>query len=439
MRISDYKLADPEIPKISKTQFLKLTPEKQKEYLRLYKTQIIPKLSVLREHHRFYTIHGGRGSGKSTSVAKWLTQKMTAETHTLLCTREIQNSLAESSYQMLVDMIAYQELGGWNIQKEKIFNDNGSKIIFHGLRDNKSANSLKSYVNIDLVWCEEAQSLSANSLRLLLPTIREEGAEFYFTYNPETEEDAVEIIKTRQDVLDVEVNWNDNPFFPEQLRMEMEADFKTDPDEAEHVWNGQYRKQAENAVMSRLAVHEAMEREVDTEGDYQIAVDVARYGSDSSIISMRKGLKMIDLKEYKNISLVELCGHIEVIAGNNHDMTIKVDETGVGGGVVDILQGRGYRNVIGINFGSKPQDTDKFADLPSEMWCTFPISDVSLLNDSGLFHELTDRRFSYDHKARRQVESKDSYKARNGGKSPDKADSVLMLYYEPKINRPMLY
>jgi hypothetical protein len=127
------------------------------------------------------------------------------------------------------------------------------------------------------------------------------------------------------------------------------------------------------------------------------------------------------------------------MAGNNHDMRIKVDETGVGGGVVDILQSRGYREVVGINFGSKASEEDKFADLPSEMWCTFPISEVSLLNDSSLFHELTDRRFSYDHKARRKVESKDSYKARNGGKSPDKADSVLMLYYEPKINRPMLY
>ena len=439
MRISDYKLAEPEIPKISQEQFLELSAEKQKEYMRLYRTQIIPKLSVLREHHRFYTIHGGRGSGKSTSVAKILLQKMTAEPHTLLCCREIQNSLAESSYQMLVDMIEYQQLEGWIIQKERIYHQNGSKVIFHGLRDTQASNSLKSVVNISLVWCEEAQSLSANSLRILLPTVREEGAEFYFTYNPETEEDAVEIIKTRKDVLDVEVNWYDNPFFPQQLRDEMEADFATNPDEAEHVWNGCYRKQADNAVMSRIAVHEAMEREVDETGDYQIAVDVARYGSDSSIISMRKGLKLKELKEYKNMSLVELCGHIEVMAGNNHNMTIKVDETGVGGGVVDILQSRGYRNVIGINFGSKPQDTDKFADLPSEMWCTFPISDVSLLNDSGLFHELTDRRFSYDHKARRAVESKDSYKARNNGKSPDKADSVLMLFYEPKINRPMLY
>ena len=439
MRISDYKLAEPEIPKISKTQFLKLTPEKQKEYLRLYKTQIIPKLSVLREHHRFYTIHGGRGSGKSTSVAKILLQKMTAEPHTLLCCREIQNSLAESSYQMLVDMIEYQQLEGWIIQKERIYHQNGSKVIFHGLRDTQASNSLKSVVNISLVWCEEAQSLSANSLRILLPTVREEGAEFYFTYNPETEEDAVEIIKTRKDVLDVEVNWYDNPFFPQQLRDEMEADFATNPDEAEHVWNGCYRKQADNAVMSRIVVHEAMEREVDETGDYQIAVDVARYGSDSSIISMRKGLKLLELKEFKNISLVELCDRIETVAMKNRQVKIKVDETGVGGGVVDILKSRGYNNVIGINFGSKPQDTDKFADLPSEMWCTFPISDVSLLNDSGLFHELTDRRFSYDHKARRAVESKDSYKSRNNGKSPDKADSVLMLYYEPKIIRPMLY
>lgn len=439
MYIKNYELAKPEIPKISREKFLQLSAEKQKEYLYLYRTQIIPKLSVLREHHRFYTIHGGRGSGKSTSVAKWLLQKMSVKSHTLLCCREIQNSLAESSYQMLVDMIEYQGLEGWNVQKEKIYHDNGSKIIFHGLRDNKSANSLKSYVNISLVWCEEAQSLSANSLRLLLPTIREEGAEFYFTYNPETEEDAVEIIKTRQDVCDVEVNWYDNPFFPDQLRLEMEADFKFSPDEAEHIWNGQYRKQADNAVMSRTAVLEAMGREVSDEGDYQLACDIARFGDDSTVITTRKGLKMKSLDELKGKSLIEICDRIEVIAGKDKTMKMKIDETGVGGGVVDILKSRGYREVVGINFGNKPQDTDKFSDLPSELWCTFPIEEAGLINNDRLFHELTDRRYSYDHKARRQVESKDSYKSRNNGKSCDFADAVLMLYYEPRINRPMLY
>ena len=169
--MKEYILAKPEIPKITEEQFLALGKKEQERYVYLYRTQIIPKLSVLREHHRFYLIHGGRGSGKSTSVAKWLLQKMTKSPHTLLCTREIQNSLAESSYQMLVDMIEYQQLNGWTVQKEKIYHENGSKIIFHGLRDTTAANSLKSIVNVSLVWVEEAQSLSANSLRLLLPTI----------------------------------------------------------------------------------------------------------------------------------------------------------------------------------------------------------------------------------------------------------------------------
>ena len=432
-------MIEPLIPKITKEQFLKLSAENQKKYLWLYASQVVPCLEVFRKPAPYKITAGGRGSGKSWSIASLLMQQLSAEKHNLVCCREIQKSLDDSVYKLCVETIKRLKLGGWNILRDVLENENGSRVIFRGLKDLRAGNAIKSLEGYDRAWIEEAQSVSAESLQMLIPTIRMNGSEIWASYNPNTEEDAIESLKLREGAVVVKCNWNDNPWFTEKLAKDREADYKFNPELARHIWEGEYLAQADNAVMSRLAVHEAMEREVDSEGDYQIAVDVARYGSDSSIISMRKGLKMIDLKEYKNISLVELCGHIEVMAGNNHDMTIKVDETGVGGGVVDILQGRGYRNVIGINFGSKPQDTDKFADLPSEMWCTFPISDVSLLNDSGLFHELTDRRFSYDHKARRQVESKDSYKARNGGKSPDKADSVLMLYYEPKINRPMLY
>ena len=432
-------MVEPKIKKISKEKFLSLSPEAQKEYLRLYITQVVPCLEIFRNPAPYKISYGGRGSGKSWSYASLLIQKLSAEKHNLLCCREIQKSLEESSYKLLVETIARLNIQGWDIKKDTLEHENGSKIIFRGLKDLRAGNAIKSLEGYDLAWLEEAQSISLESLQLLLPTIRMDGSEIWACYNPNTEEDAIEMLKEREGAVVVKCNWNDNPWFNEKLRKEREADYKYNVDLARHIWEGEYLAQADNAVMSRLAVHEAMEREVDTDGDYQIAVDVARYGSDSSIISMRKGLKMTGLKEFKNMSLVELCGHIEIMAGNNRNMTIKVDETGVGGGVVDILRGRGYNNVIGINFGGKPQDADKFADLPSEMWCTFPISEVSLMNDSGLFHELTDRRFSYDRKARRQVESKDSYKARNGGKSPDKADSVLMLFYEPKINRPMLY
>lgn len=427
------------VPKITAEQFDSLTDEKKARYLRAYKLQVVPCLEVFREPAPYKISFGGRGSGKSWSFASLLMQELTAEKHALLCCREIQKSLADSSYKLCVDTITRLNLGGWTVTKETLENANGSKIIFRGLKDLRAGNAIKSLEGFDRAWLEEAQSISLESLQLLLPTIRMNGSEIWACFNPNTEEDPINMLKLREGAVVVKCNWNDNPWFTERLKKEREADYKFNPDIARHIWEGEYLAQADNAVMSRALVHEAMSRKISDEGDYQIAVDVARYGSDSSIISMRKGLVMKALKEFKNISLVELCGHIEVMAGNNHDMRIKVDETGVGGGVVDILQSRGYRNVIGINFGAKAHEDDKFYDLPSEMWCTFPISEVSLLNDSGLFHELTDRRFSYDHKARRQVESKDSYKARNGGKSPDKADSVLMLYYEPKIVRPMLY
>ena len=432
-------MTEPIIPQITEKQFDALSDEKKADYLRLYRNQVIPCLEVFRKPAPYKITFGGRGSGKSWSIASLLMQQLSAEKHNLVCCREIQKSLDDSVYKLCVETIKRLKLGGWNVLRDVLENENGSRVIFRGLKDLRAGNAIKSLEGYDRAWIEEAQSVSAESLQMLIPTIRMNGSEIWASYNPNTEEDAIESLKLREGAVVVKCNWNDNPWFTEKLAKDREADYKFNPDMARHIWEGEYLAQAENAVMGRIAVHEAMEREVDETGDYQIAVDVARYGSDSSIISMRKGLKLKELKEYKNMSLVELCGHIEVMAGNNHNMTIKVDETGVGGGVVDILQSRGYKNVIGINFGSKPQNTDKFADLPSEMWCTFPISDISLLNDSGLFHELTDRRFSYDHKARRAVESKDSYKARNNGKSPDKADSVLMLFYEPKINRPMLY
>ena len=439
MNLAEYKLAEPEIPKISYNKFMSLSDEQQEEYLRLYRTQIIPKLNVLREHHRFYTIHGGRGSGKSTSVAKWLLQKMTDEPHTLLCTREIQNSLAESSYQMLVDMIEYQQLKGWIVQKEKIYNENGSKIIFHGLRDKTAANSLKSVVNISLVWCEEAQALSKESISLLLPTIRVEGAEFYFTYNPESPDDAVESIKTRKDVCDVEVNFYDNPFFPQQLFDELEADMKVDEDMCLHVWFGQYRKQGDNCIFDRVGVKNAMERKVSDEGDYSVGCDIARYGDDASIFTMRKGMQVIKQKEYKKKSMVELADLYEQFVDYKKDISTKVDCGGVGGGFYDVLYSRGYRELVEVNFGEKAMDSDKYDSAASEMWFTLPLSEVGLLPDDELLQQLSDRRYSYNHKTQKVVEKKDDYKKRHSGKSPDKADSLLLCFYEKHTALPMLY
>lgn len=436
---AEVKLPELTIPKISREHFASMTHEQQDKYLWLYKSQVVPCLEVFRKPAPFKCTYGGRGSGKSHSVASLLMQELSKEQHRLVCVREFQNSIAESSYRLLVDKIGVLNLKGWNVKKDCLENENGSRVIFRGLKDMRASSAIKSLESYDRAFIEEGATISKDSLRMLLPTIRANGSEIYAVWNPETDQDPIMSLTEKTGAVVVNCNWYDNPWFTERLFTEMMDDYRLDPDEAEHTWGGQPRKQAANSVFNRVAVREAMNRNVNAEGDYQIAADIARYGSDSSCIVMRKGLRMTDLKELKHTSLVELVDAIEIMAGRRHDMKIKIDGTGVGGGVVDLLRARGYRNVIEINFGSKAQDPDKFSDLPSEMWFNLDINEVQLLNNDRLFHELTDRRYSYDSKARRCVESKDSYKSRNSGKSPDFADAVLMLYYEPKIIKPMLY
>ena len=437
--INNYTLAKPEIPKVSLDQFLKWSVDKQEKYLYLYRTQLIPKLNQLKEHHRYYLIHGGRGGGKSISVSKHLTKKMTDEKHVLLCAREIQNSLADSSYQVLVDAIESQQLKGWTILKDKIYNENGSRILFHGLRDASASNSLKSMANIDLCWVEEAQAISKHSLELLLPTIRVDGAEIYFTYNPETPDDAVELIKTRKDVCDIEINWYDNPFFPNQLKDELIADIEFDEDNALHIWWGMYRKQGDNCIFDRVSVKESMTRKASTEGDYSVGIDVARYGADSSQFVMRKGMQVTKVKEYRKLDMVKLADQYEMFVEHKKDICTKIDSGGVGGGLCDILKSRGYKNIIEVNFGERAQDTDKYDSSASEMWMTFPLGQAGIPNDDELLVQLSDRRYEYNHKTQKCVEHKDKYKLRHGGKSPDKADALLLCFYERHINEAMIY
>jgi len=87
--------------------------------------------------------------------------------------------------------------------------------------------------------------------------------------------------------------------------------------------------------------------------------------------------------------------------------------------------------VYEVNFGVSSKDANRYKDVQSEMWFDFPIDEADIPNDTDLMRELSGRRYDYDKEGRKQIEPKDKYKARNGGKSPDKADALLLCFYEP--------
>jgi len=209
--------------------------------------QIPVKLLSVLEPRRFKVLRGGRGGAKSHTVAQVLLAMGAQRKLRILCVREVQKSLAESSMQVLKDYIDRMQLGGfYTVLKTEIRGANGTTFSFAGLRDH-TAESIKSWEGADIVWVEEAHSVSAHSWHILIPTIRKAGSEIWATYNPNQEDDYVHkrfVIDGDPDALVIEINWRDNPWFGQEMDAERRKLKAINDDLYEHVWEGKCRSLA---------------------------------------------------------------------------------------------------------------------------------------------------------------------------------------------------
>lgn len=193
----------------------------------------------------------------------------------LVCVREVQKSLGQSVKKLIEQEIRRLEVGDYfDIKSTEIRSRKGHGIIvFQGMADH-TAESIKSLEGFDCAWVEEAQALSQRSLDLLRPTIRKPGSELWFTWNPLQETDPVDVLLRGKEVppnaIVVEVNYQDNPWFPDTLTPEVEYDRRTSVSKYEHVWMGQYLKHAEARVFNRWRIE-----------DFETPKDaVLRFGAD---------------------------------------------------------------------------------------------------------------------------------------------------------------
>lgn len=197
---------------------------------------------------RYKAPHGGRGSAKSWSIAealillalepKLLFPKATKIR--ILCTREIQNSIKESVHKLLSDTIERLGLGKiFVVTASSIVCHNGSEFIFMGLLRN--VDQIKSTEGINICWVSEAHNVSDESWELLLPTIRAEDSEIWIDFNPKFEHDPTYqkwVANPPENCVSPLINYTDNPYFPEVLRIEMEQDKAKDFKLYEQKWLG---------------------------------------------------------------------------------------------------------------------------------------------------------------------------------------------------------
>lgn len=377
---------------------------------------------------------GGRGAGaKSHSLVSLIVQRANVEPIRIACFREIQDSLEESVYALIRFKVEQLGYAGWRFLTNAIVSPCGSRFIFKGLKDLRASRNVKGLEGFNIFFIEEAATISHDSWAFVMPTLmRTPGSQLWFAYNPETENDPVTVRiwnRNRSDSLLIELlpGPADNPWWNDGLQREMEEAYKADPDEAEHVWGGQPRKQGQRSVMNRVNIRAAMEREVSDDGMEQIGCDVARFGDDKTVMFRRKGLKVVEERTFAKQDTMTTAYELWDMARHDPSIPIYVDDTGVGGGVTDRLRELGAK-IIAVNFGSAPSDKDRYTSVIDELWFEFPLDEASIPDDPQLMAELSGRQYSYDNRGRRKVESKDDYKKRNGN-SPDRADALLLTYH----------
>ena len=224
-------------------------------------TLVPPAFSELWTPRRFTVFYGGRSSAKSWSIARVLLVRAAERRLRVLCCREIQGSIKESAFRLLADQI--RSLGledAFDIGADKITGKNGSEFFFEGLRYN--ASKIRSYEGVDIVWVEEAQTVSERSWEELIPTIRKAGSHFYISFNPMTPEDPVYVrfvASNRRDVFAKKVGFADNPFFSPEMEAERAWCEATDPDGYAHIWLGEPRTVSDALILKGKFFAEAFE------------------------------------------------------------------------------------------------------------------------------------------------------------------------------------
>jgi len=226
------------------------------------KIEIPDKLLPLFQPKRYKVIHGGRGSAKSWSVARALVSIGATKPIRVLCARETQKSIQESVHRRLKDQIESLGLDQvYTIQENKILGTNGTEFTFAGIRQQGVAN-LKSYEGTDICWVEEAQVVTKKSWDVLIPTIRKPGSEIWVTFNPELDTDETLsrfVIRPPEDSVVIEMNWQDNPWFPPELDKERRQWLDRDPVGYLTTWEGKCRPAVEGAIYANEI--EATQRE----------------------------------------------------------------------------------------------------------------------------------------------------------------------------------
>lgn len=414
-------------------------------------------IHLLDNDKRFKVIYGGSGSGKSVFIAQMLLYKMlSVKGCNILAVRAVDNTLRFSVYTLFKKLINEWKLGEHfkirDTDMKIVCNLNQNELLCRGMSDSENIKSITfTSGNLTDVWIEEASEVTKYDFTQLNLRLRGQDnvdKQIIVSFNPTS--DQLWLKKTffdtdRDDTVILKTTYKDNKFIDKAYADQLEQ-LKIDDIVYWDVYcNGNWGVlDTTNVIIPVKLLLQAKTNVIDDkEEGFVLGVDVARYGDDSTVIYYRKGMRVYDPISLKASSVsqvveqvLELCEklHLEHPQAN---IKIHIDETGVGGGVVDYLNKfrLWYTSVVGINFSQRPSDTVKYDDITTEMMFNlrevFSKNTVQIPYHDQTISELSSRIYKITEKHKYKAESKGEFKKRLG-KSPDFADAFMLMFYSPK-------
>ena len=443
---------------------------------------------------------GGRGSGKSIGVSDIMLM-LCDSGERICCTREFQNSIDDSVHETIKQEAERLGVEGLTFTNNDVKSCAGGEIFYKGLARNIA--SLKSLAGVNRLWIEEGESVSDRSLKVLTPSIRsgasndENPPEIWITMNRNSREDAIakkylaraedELARTgyyEDDlIMVVEVNYQDNPWFPVELEQErLDDKANLDPDEYDHIWGGDYNEFIERAIIKKSWFDAAIDAHkklgITPTGATVFSHDPADEGGDSKGYAVRKGILYTDVGEISAINGNDACHDATALAINNNADLFVWDGDGMGallrdqiatsfkGVKCELRMYRGsnspdypkaiYNGLMSLGSNDKPktnQDTfynkrtQKYIELANRFHKTWlavekgkyqdPDELISISSDIKLLDKLRSEVCRIPRKpngtGKIQLMSKKEMKDKYGIESPGMADCLAMGEEQPNL------
>lgn len=394
--------------------------------------------------YKIIVVEGGRGSAKSQTMGRIILYIMEAREVRVVAGREIQNTIEESVYTLLVDLINSNKLP-FHATKKMVRSLTGSSTAtFKGFRE-RGAINVKGVEGADIVWVDEAQALTKPVVDVLLPTLRKDTpVKFIFTLNRLHREDAIMELTKRSDCLHIHIDYFENPYCPITLIDEAELCRLRSERDYNHIWLGMPVKAGDEFIFDSDTLYASLR--ITPYGDlfYKqkvIGIDWAAQGSDKCVATILERGSAVHWTLAQQIQWDEpntslSVGRIIKMINENKPEVVIID---IGGGGYNVYCDLLTAKLTGVTIvpfdGGSTKGVDSQRNINQRAdayWNLLSWFENQWLcigegfKDTLKQLERIKKKFRPD--GRNQVREKLEYKQEHGH-SPDEADSLNMAVY----------